>query len=60
MSCSRRNFLAGSGAVIFTTGVATTSLMSSKKTLAYSMEDGAKRYGMVHDETACIGCTACT
>lgn len=60
MSCSRRNFLAGSGAVIFTTGVATTSLMSSKKTLAYSMEDGAKRYGMVHDETACIGCSACT
>ncbi|PQJ89443.1 cytochrome c nitrite reductase Fe-S protein [Aliivibrio sifiae] len=60
MSCSRRNFLAGSGAVIFTTGVATTSLISSKKTLAYSMEDGAKRYGMVHDETACIGCTACT
>lgn len=60
MSCSRRNFLAGSGAVIFTTGVATTSLMSSKKTLAYSMEDGAKRYGIVHDETACIGCTACT
>jgi protein NrfC len=54
MSCSRRNFLAGSGAVIFTTGVATTSLMSSKKTLAYSMEDGAKRYGMVHDETACM------
>ncbi|MUK63207.1 cytochrome c nitrite reductase Fe-S protein [Aliivibrio fischeri] len=60
MSCSRRNFLAGSGAVIFTTGVATTSLINSKKTLAYSMEDGSKRYGMVHDENACIGCTACT
>ncbi len=58
MSCSRRNFLTGAGAVIFTTGVAGTVTLSSKS-LAYSMEDGKKRYGMVYDETACIGCTAC-
>lgn len=60
MSCSRRNFLAGAGAVIFTTGVAGTAAVTSRKTLANVQEDGAKRYGMVHDETACIGCTACT
>jgi len=56
MSCSRRNFLAG--AVIFSTGIVGT-IVSSKDTLAKVMEDGMKRYGMVHDETACIGCTAC-
>ena len=60
MSCSRRNFLTGAGAVIFTTGVAGTAVISSKKTLASVQEDGDKRYGMIHDETACIGCTACT
>ena len=60
MSCSRRNFLAGAGAVIFTTGVAGTAAVTSRKTLANVQEDGAKRYGMIHDETACIGCTACT
>ncbi|MGF1763852.1 cytochrome c nitrite reductase Fe-S protein [Aliivibrio kagoshimensis] len=59
MSCSRRNFLTGAGAVIFTTGVASTAAFGSKK-LVNSMEDGTKRYGMVHDEKACIGCTACT
>ncbi|MBM7035918.1 cytochrome c nitrite reductase Fe-S protein [Vibrio ulleungensis] len=59
MSCSRRNFIAGAGAVIVTTGVAGTATVSTKS-LAYEMEDGKKRYGMVFDETACIGCTACT
>ncbi|MDF5586081.1 twin-arginine translocation signal domain-containing protein, partial [Vibrio parahaemolyticus] len=29
MKCSRRNFLAGSGALILTTGVAGTSVVSS-------------------------------
>ncbi|UJF18196.1 cytochrome c nitrite reductase Fe-S protein [Vibrio sp. SS-MA-C1-2] len=57
MSCSRRKFLAGSGAVIMTTGVAATSM--SSQVLAYTMKDGKKRYGMVHNESACIGCTAC-
>lgn len=60
MTCSRRNFLAGAGAVIFTTGVAASNLVGGRKTLAATMEDGVKRYGMVHDETLCIGCTACT
>ena len=59
MTCTRRNFLAGAGAVIFTTGVAGQAVLS-RKTLAATMEDGDKRYGMVHDETLCIGCTACT
>lgn len=59
MSCSRRNFITGAGAVIVTTGVAGTAVIGSSKSLAYSMEDGIKRYGMVYDETACIGCTAC-
>ncbi|MCW8344549.1 cytochrome c nitrite reductase Fe-S protein [Vibrio sp. ZSDZ65] len=61
MSCSRRNFLAGSGAVIFTTGVATTSVLTSTNSDASADNtEAAKRYGMLHDENACIGCTACT
>jgi protein NrfC len=59
MSCARRNFIAGAGAVIVTTGVAGPASVSTKS-LAYEMDDGKKRYGMVFDETACIGCTACT
>lgn len=58
MTCSRRNFLVGSGAVIFTTGVASTAAFGNKS-VVNTMEDGDKRYGMVHDETLCIGCTAC-
>ncbi|WP_375750103.1 cytochrome c nitrite reductase Fe-S protein [Vibrio sp. HN007] len=58
MSCSRRNFLTGAGAVIFTTGVATTCAISSKVN-ADEPEEKAKRYGMVYDENKCIGCTAC-
>ncbi|EEX91684.1 hypothetical protein VIOR3934_10370 [Vibrio orientalis CIP 102891 = ATCC 33934] len=60
MSCSRRNFLAGSGALIFATGVAGTAVLNSRKSLANVEQDGNKLYGMIHDETACIGCTACT
>ena len=58
MSCSRRDLLIGSSAVIMTTAV--SSVAYGSKTLIGSMEDGDKRYAMVHDETACIGCTACT
>lgn len=43
MSCSRRNFLAGTGAVIFTTGVATTSVLTSRQSVASddTKKDGA-------------------
>ncbi|MBD1575675.1 MULTISPECIES: cytochrome c nitrite reductase Fe-S protein [Vibrio] len=60
MSCSRRNFLLGTGAVIFTTGVISNTAVASGKKLIASMKDGKIRYGMVHDENLCIGCTACT
>lgn len=58
MKCSRRNFIVGSSAVIFTTGGAGLSLFHSRK-LDASGPQTAKRLGMIHDETACIGCTAC-
>jgi len=50
MSVSRRQFLAGlgAGAVAVASGCSHT-----EQTI-----DGV-RYGMIHDETACIGCTAC-
>ncbi|MDR0807257.1 MAG: cytochrome c nitrite reductase Fe-S protein [Enterobacteriaceae bacterium] len=51
MSCSRRHFIAGMGAVIFMTG-------SAQRSLAQIQINGI-RYGMVYDETRCIGCTAC-
>ncbi|TXY23662.1 cytochrome c nitrite reductase Fe-S protein [Vibrio mimicus] len=60
MSCSRRHFLAGSGALIMTTGIAGTAVINSRYVLAAVQEEDNKRYAMVHDETACIGCTACT
>jgi len=52
MSCSRRHFIAGMSATILMTG-------SSTKILAQSKIDGVK-YGMLHDETRCIGCDACS
>ncbi|AWH88768.1 cytochrome c nitrite reductase Fe-S protein [Limnobaculum parvum] len=52
MSCSRRHFIAGMGAVIFMTGPV-------NRTLAQTMSINGIRYGMVYDETRCIGCTAC-
>ncbi|EGR0689269.1 cytochrome c nitrite reductase Fe-S protein [Vibrio parahaemolyticus] len=58
MKCSRRNFLASSGALILTTGVAGTSVVSAS--LFANDSEQTKRFGMVHDENACIGCTACT
>lgn len=53
MSCSRRGFLAGmgAGALIMMTGPA--------QALAASMTINGRRLGMLHDERACIGCTAC-
>ncbi|SIQ13339.1 respiratory nitrite reductase specific menaquinol--cytochrome-c reductase complex Fe-S cluster containing subunit NrfC [Aeromonas sp. RU39B] len=53
MSCSRRGFLTGmgAGALIMMTGPV--------HSLAASMMVNGKRLGMLHDETACIGCTAC-
>lgn len=53
MSCSRRRFLTGvsTGAVIMMTGPAYT--------LSTTVADDGHRLGMLHDETACIGCTAC-
>ena len=54
-ACSRRNFVSGMGALILTTGTsinisAQVGSTDKKKTI---------RYAMLHDETACIGCTAC-
>ncbi|GEA52685.1 cytochrome c nitrite reductase Fe-S protein [Vibrio inusitatus NBRC 102082] len=60
MSCSRRNFIAGAGAVIFTTGVGTTAALSSRSSFASEEDETKIKYGMLHDENACIGCTACT
>ncbi|MGL5948817.1 MAG: 4Fe-4S dicluster domain-containing protein [Aeromonas sp.] len=55
MSCTRRDFMAGmgAGALIMLTGQPTASASVTEQT-----HDGV-RYGMLHDETACIGCTAC-
>lgn len=57
MSCSRRHFMAGmsAGALIMMTGP-TRSLAT---TFAHSQTIDGVRYGMIHDEAACIGCTAC-
>lgn len=58
MNCSRRNFLTNSGALILTTGVAGTSIVST--TLFADNSAQSVRLGMLHNENACIGCTACT
>ncbi|MGL5130746.1 MAG: 4Fe-4S dicluster domain-containing protein [Aeromonas popoffii] len=53
MSTTRREFMVGmsASALILMTG--------SPRALANSMTIEGVRYGMIHDETACIGCTAC-
>ncbi|MDE4016067.1 cytochrome c nitrite reductase Fe-S protein [Glaesserella parasuis] len=57
MSCSRRDFISGVGAVIAVAG--TTGLATSQLSLATEKESKTIRYAMLHDEQACIGCTAC-
>ncbi len=57
MSCSRRDFTAGmsAGALIMMTG----PVRAGTAILVHSQTINGVRYGMLHDETACIGCTAC-
>ncbi|WP_427835333.1 cytochrome c nitrite reductase Fe-S protein [Actinobacillus pleuropneumoniae] len=55
MTCTRRDFVSGAGAIAV---VASTGLATSV-TLATEKEEKKIRYAMVHDETSCIGCTAC-
>ncbi|WP_426839470.1 cytochrome c nitrite reductase Fe-S protein [Glaesserella parasuis] len=57
MSCSRRDFISGAGAVIAVAG--TTGLATSQLSLATEKGSKTIRYAMLHDEQACIGCTAC-
>lgn len=57
MSCSRRDFVSGAGALIAVAG--TTGLATSSLGLAAETEQKTIRYAMVHDEQICIGCTAC-
>ncbi|WP_145514586.1 cytochrome c nitrite reductase Fe-S protein [Yersinia massiliensis] len=52
MKTNRRHFIVGMGALIFMTG-------STGRSLALSGTIEGVRYGMLHDETRCIGCTAC-
>lgn len=52
-ACSRRNFVSGMGALILMTGTTMKSVAQSDK------EQKPIRYAMLHDESACIGCTAC-
>ena len=54
-ACSRRNFVSGMGALILTTG---TSITLSAQ-VGSTDKQNTIRYAMLHDETACIGCTAC-
>ena len=52
MSCSRRRFIAGLGVMALSGGVLPRVVAAS------TMPQGV-RFGMVYDETRCIGCTAC-
>ncbi len=52
MSCSRRKFIASGCALVLGTGLANIPLVQS-------MTINGKRYAMLHDESKCIGCTAC-
>lgn len=55
MNCSRRNFVSGMGAA----ALVSTIPLASLTTQAEENEKKLIRYAMVHDENACIGCTAC-
>lgn len=52
MSCSRRQFLARMGGLIALTSTA-------GQVVAQTLSINGVRYGMIHDESLCIGCTAC-
>lgn len=52
MSCSRRQFITGVGALVAVSGTA-------GRVVAKTLNINGVRYGMVHDESLCIGCTAC-
>lgn len=55
MSCSRRDFVSGASALAVVAG--TVGL--AKSSISLAAEKKTIRYAMVHDENACIGCTAC-
>lgn len=57
MSCSRRDFVSGASALAVVAG--TVGLATSSISLATENKSKTIRYAMVHDENACIGCTAC-
>ena len=59
MTCSRRSFITGTSALIMSTGLAGTHIFGTQVQAETKIID-KKRYGMLHDETLCIGCTACT
>lgn len=52
MSCSRRQFITRVGALVAVSGTA-------GRVVAKTLNINGVRYGMVHDESLCIGCTAC-
>lgn len=52
MSCSRRRFIVG-------IGVLAVASSAAQKIVARTLNINGIRYGMVHDEARCIGCTAC-
>ncbi|AKO44943.1 cytochrome c nitrite reductase Fe-S protein [[Haemophilus] ducreyi] len=55
MNCTRRDFVSGVGAI----AVVASSSLATSVTLATDKKEKNIRYAMVHDETSCIGCTAC-
>lgn len=52
MTCSRRQFVTRMGALIAVSGTMGVSI-------AQALTINGVRYGMIHDESKCIGCTAC-
>ncbi|TGD18617.1 cytochrome c nitrite reductase Fe-S protein, partial [Salmonella enterica subsp. enterica serovar Poona] len=52
MSCTRRQFITRVGALAAVSGMA-------GRVVANTLNINGVRYGMVHDESLCIGCTAC-
>ena len=52
MSCSRRQFIARMGGLIAITS-------TTGQVVAQTLKINGMRYGMIHDESLCIGCTAC-